>query len=396
MSFTHPNPGPRLATLYAVSFAAIGIYLPFFPLWLEHRALGALQIGIILAIPMVVRILVTAPLMSFIDRGIGARQLMVAANLAVAATYALLPFAADAAVIGVLVAALAVAQAPIAPITDLLTLQAVRRHAGLDYGRVRLWGSIGFLGATIGGGSIVGLIEADAAIWLLSALAVLAALLARSAAPDGASAEEQPVEERAPALPGARLPRALWFVIGAAACIQASHAAIYAFGSIHWSERGISSITIGLLWAIGVLAEIIVFAVLGRDVGRGRVALAFVMIGAGSAMFRFAAMALDPPLALVFALQILHAVSFGLTHLGTMAALTRLAPDAARGRAQGLASAAQALAMAGGTVVSGLVFRSTGALVFAVMVPLAAAGFLLAYVAARDLTDQPHSAGEGG
>jgi MFS transporter, PPP family, 3-phenylpropionic acid transporter len=122
MSFTHPNPGPRLATLYAVSFAAIGIYLPFFPLWLEHRALGALQIGIILAIPMVVRILVTAPLMSFIDRGIGARQLMVAANLAVAATYALLPFAADAAVIGVLVAALAVAQAPIAPITDLLKL----------------------------------------------------------------------------------------------------------------------------------------------------------------------------------------------------------------------------------------------------------------------------------
>ena len=58
-------------------------------------------------------------------------------------------------------------------------------------------------------------------------------------------------------------------MIGAGACTQASHGALYAFGSIHWRDLGFSSATIGLLWAVGVVAEILVFAVLGRSVGRG-------------------------------------------------------------------------------------------------------------------------------
>ena len=79
-----------------------------------------------------------------------------------------------------------------------------------------------------------------------------------------------------------------------------------------------------------------------------------------------------------------------------MAALALLAPEAARGRAQGVMSAAQALAMAAGTVASGPIFRAAGPTVFLAMVPLAAAGLIFALLAMRSFRAQPQSAGDGG
>ncbi len=92
---------------------------------------------------------------------------------------------------------------------------------------------------------------------------------------------------------------------------------------------------------------------------------------------------------------LLHGVTFGASHLGIMAALSALAPEAARGRAQGVLGAALALAMAGTTALSGVVFRTAGAHVFLAMVPIAAAGLVFALLAARSLP-QPQRSGEGG
>jgi PPP family 3-phenylpropionic acid transporter len=92
-----------------------------------------------------------------------------------------------------------------------------------------------------------------------------------------------------------------------------------------WRDLGFSSATIGLLWAIGVVAEILVFAFLGRGVGRGSAAVGLVLVGAGASIFRSAALAADPGLATTFALQALHGLTFGATHLGTMGALAHLA-----------------------------------------------------------------------
>ena len=214
-------------------------------------------------------------------------------------------------------------------------------------------------------------------IWLLLGLAVTAMATAWLVVPDGMAANVDPDAPR-PARGRVRLPLSLWYVIGAAACTQASHAALYAFGSIHWRDLGFSSATIGWLWAVGVVAEILVFAALGKSVGRGTAAFGLILAGAGSAALRFAALAADPGLPATFALQMLHGLTFGATHLGTMAALALLAPEAARGRAQGVMSAAQALAMAAGTVASGPIFRAAGPAVFLAMVPLAAAGLVFA------------------
>jgi MFS transporter, PPP family, 3-phenylpropionic acid transporter len=387
--------GARLAALHAATFGGIGIYVPFFPIWLEGRGLSASWIGIVLALPIVVRIAVTAPLMTLADRNMGARRLIARACLGVSVVYLALLAAHDVLTIAVLVVLMAIAQAPIIPAADLVTIQAIRRDPRLDYGRVRLWGSIAFLVASIGGGYLLEVLPTDAVIWFLFSLAVSAMATAWAVVPEAVAAHVD-ADSQQPASASARMPPALWFVIGAGACTQASHAAVYAFGSIHWRDLGFSSATIGLLWAIGVVAEILVFAVLGRSVGRGSAALGLILIGAGAAIIRFAALAADPGLALTFLLQALHGLSFGATHLGTMGALAQLAPEGSRGRAQGLMASTHALAMASATGLSGLAFRAAGPLVFLAMAPLAAAGLGFALLALRAARAQPHRAGGGG
>ena len=144
---TRPARGARIAALHVANFVGIGVYLPFFPLWLASRSLDATTIGAILAIPIVLRVVATAPLLSLLDRGVGVRGLLLAAYGAQVAAYAILGFADGAAFIAVIVALTALAQAPAIPATDLVTLEATRRDPRLDYGRIRLWGSVAFLAA---------------------------------------------------------------------------------------------------------------------------------------------------------------------------------------------------------------------------------------------------------
>ena len=385
--------GARFGALHAAAFVGLGVTLPFLPVWLETRGLSAAEIGVVLALPPIVRILVAAPLMSLVDRGFEERALLIGAYLGVALAYFGLSLARDPLVVAIIVVLSAVANAPIVPTSDLVTLQAVRSDARLDYGRVRLWGSIAFLVANVGAGYLFGAIPMDALPGLVAGLGLAGTAIAWAAVPRNSPAGEAKPENPQPRSP---LPGRLWLVIAASAVTQASHAAVYSFGSIHWRDLGYSSTAIGYLWAIGVVAEIVVFAAFGRHVGRTALALGLLAAGAGAALLRFGAMSLDPPLAAAFVLQALHGVTFGATHLGTMAALALLAPPAARGRAQGVLSSTQALATAAATVMSGVVFRSAGPLVFLAMVPLAACGLALAILSARPAGAQPQSERGGG
>ncbi|MFL5216441.1 MAG: MFS transporter, partial [Microvirga sp.] len=225
------GPSARLSALHAASFGGIGVYLPFFPIWLEHRGVPPDLLGVILALPIVVRIVAVAPLMALADRGIGPRRLIAGACCAVALVYVALLRAESFVALAALVVLMALGHAPIIPAADLVTIQAIRRDRRLDYGRIRLWGSIAFLAASIGGGYILGALPADAVIWLLLGLAVTAMATAWLVVPDGMAANADPDAPR-PAGGPARLPLSLRYVIGAAACTQASHAALYAFGSI--------------------------------------------------------------------------------------------------------------------------------------------------------------------
>jgi PPP family 3-phenylpropionic acid transporter len=383
----------RLAALHAATFLGMGIHLPFFPVWLASRALSPATIALVVAITIVVRILSTAPLLALADRRIGARTLLLASHAGQILGYLALPWLTGDMAIAAMAGLLAVCHAAVIPANDLVTMLAIRQHRRLHYGRIRAFGSVAFLGMSIAIGFLIDAIGPEIIPWGLALTPALGILATLWALPPGTAAE---VNAAAPPTAAAgSLPKILWIVIAAAALIQASHAGLYTFGSIHWRSIGFSDHVIGMLWAAGIVAEIAVFALLGQAVGRGT-GLNLLALGGAAAVLRFLTLSQEPGVTGTFMIQALHGLSFGATHLGSMAALAVLAPDGGRGRAQGVLGSAIALAMTGATLASGPLYQALGANLFAAMAPFSLAGLALALVAAKRLSNQPHRDGGGG
>jgi PPP family 3-phenylpropionic acid transporter len=384
----------RLGALQAASFVSHGVYLPFFPLWLQSKALSPELIGLIVAIPIIVRILATAPLMSLADRSFGVKRLLLASHAGQILVFPLLMLVDDNLMIIALVGLVAVAQACIIPGNDLVSTNAVHRYSGLNYGRIRGSGSVAFFFTNIAAGYLVGAFGANSVIVALTLIPIMGIAATLIAVPD--EEQEGPAKIENPAdVVSQRLPKVLWLVMIAAAITQGSHGALNAFASIYWRSLGFSDEIIGYFWAAGVIAEILVFIYLGRAVGRGS-GVGLILIGSAAAAIRFTVMAFHPPMAVTFVLQAMHSLSFAATHIGTMAALTALSPPNARGRAQGIYGSLAALTMAASTIASGMIYREAGAGVFAAMAPLGAVGFVLMLIVVRLLKAQPQREGSGG
>ena len=167
-----------------------------------------------------------------------------------------------------------------------------------------------------------------------------------------------------------------------ASLIQASHAMLYGFATLAWSAKGLDGTLIGLLWAIGVGAEILLFAVSPRWMARIG-AMDAVLVGGLGALLRWSVMAFDPPDSLLVILQGLHALSFGATHLGAMQVLSTLAPDRGPATLQGDFAALQGVTLAAAMALSGALVERMGSHAYLLMALLAAGGFVIAFAGRR-------------
>ena len=359
-------------------FFDLGITLPFFPIWLQSHALGPAEIGIILAAPLVARLIANPIVAEFADRRDAVdTTLATSAALVLLATLGLTTVGSFWSIL-VIVFLLGLAQGPLIALTDAYTwtrLQASieagrREHV---YGLIRLWGSIGFVVASIGAGRALDWLPPAMIVWCLAAaaavLTVTAASVARSAR------HERPPRRSDPDEPFQLRPLAL--IIVGAALVQSSHATYYAFSSLHWLAEGRSGAQIGLLWSIGVVSEIAFFAVGGRLIWRLGGPLAVLLLAAAASVLRWGIMALDPALAVLVVMQALHAVTFGATHLASVAAISRMAPVRLQARAQGWLAALWAGFMALLTTLSGMLYPSFGARSYLPMAVVAVGGFIL-------------------
>jgi MFS transporter, PPP family, 3-phenylpropionic acid transporter len=217
-------------------------------------------------------------------------------------------------------------------------------------------------------------------IWLLfGSLVIVAAvsLTLRPIALDGGSAEK--VGAAAGKL---LLSPGFWTVTGGASLIQASHAVYYGFSVLDWRAKGLDAASIGGLWGLAVIAEIALFAVSARFPQRIG-SLGLLGVGAFGAMLRWGVMSFDPPLTLLPMLQLLHAFSFGATHLGSMQLLARLAPARQFATAQGDFATVLALVMAGGMALSGVLYADLGDRAYMAMALAAALGGAFVLLARR-------------
>ncbi len=366
-----------LALAYGAFYLGVGIQMPYLPLWLEHRGLSAAEIGFVMSAPLLTR-LVSTPLAGLLSDRLGRpKALLVGLATLTAVGFAVLAMLTP----GVLAYAIAIGLISMVwfPGFSLLDAYAGRqaRAGRVDYGRARQWGSGAFLAANLAGGFVVGAAGAGSVVVLLLGcqLLFLAAALPlpelSRAAPPAADAAEAPL-------------RPFWLAAGivAAALVQASHAALYVFSTVYWASLGYSLTVIGLLWATGVAAEIVLFrkgtAVMGR-LGPHRM----IALGGLAAAVRFTAMAFEPPLWLLLGLQTLHAFSFGATYLGMVQLVSRHVGEHRAGTGQAAAAWTVNLVAGGATLAAGPLWSLFAAESFLASAGLGLAGALAAAGAMR-------------
>jgi PPP family 3-phenylpropionic acid transporter len=372
----------RLAAFYGAIFAGVGIGLPFWPVWLHAQGLDATEIGVLLAAAAVARIVVSPLIARLADRT-GERKRLIVLLFAISGGFWLLFLVADGfwALLAISVAAQS-ASAAAMPLFEDMTLGAVRAHA-LEYGRVRLAGSITFLVSAFAGGVFLTGRPAGDVLTLLIGAAALSLVTALQL-PDLRATHRLSLD----VVGGLRqilVRRGFQLLFAAAGLIQASHMVLYGFATIHWRAAGLSDGVIGFLWSEGVIAEIVLFWY-GAPMLKRVSPAALIALGGGAAALRWLATALTvDPVALV-ALQALHGVSFGSTHLGTMHYLRDHAPLGLTATAQGLYAALAAL-LGGLTVLAaGPLFGALGAGAFLAMAAMAGLG-VAAAGRLRTLTD---------
>lgn len=378
-----------LALVYATCFGLVGTHLPFFPVWLKAVGVDAAWIGIITAVPSVTRFTILPFLTSLAERHQALRGGIVAMAFATTVGLAALGLQRQTLLIFLAYAVTCCVWTPMVPLIDAYALRGIRQY-GLTYGPLRLWGSAAFVAGALACGAAIDVITAKNLIWIIAGMSALSALASLGLRPLAPLKSSPAASKGAGAL---LRDQGFLAIIIAAVLIQSSHSAYYVVASIAWQQEGFGGLTIASLWTLGVLAEIVVFAL------SPRLTLApatLLVIAACSAVVRWVLTALSPPILVLALVQLMHGLTFGLTQVGTMGLMVRHVPGHVMARAQGYLAACSGIIAGAANILSGMIFGHYGQNVYYVMAAMAASGGLLMFVARHRLSDQPHSTASGG
>jgi PPP family 3-phenylpropionic acid transporter len=328
-----------LAAFAGVSFcyfAFAGLFATYSPLWLAQLGFSALAIGGLVSMQSATR-LVTPYLWAWLadHSGRRTRLLRIAVFGALLSSAGFL-FGTGYGWIAAVTVLLFVCTAGVIPLAEAALAHWVSHEGALDagrYGRVRLWGSLGFIAAVSSAGFLLEAVGVLHFPWfvlaLLATLGVAALYLPPAAEPPHAAGEP------GGALRKLREPEVAWFF----ACVfltVLAHQALYAFFSLYLAELGYGKGTIGLIWAIGVVVEVAWFWAQGRWFARLS-AHRWLLVAALVTALRFAAVAAfgAVPAVLVLA-QCGHALTFAAQHTACIAVVNRHFGGRLRGRGQAL------------------------------------------------------------
>ncbi len=267
------------------------------------------------------------------------------------------------------------------PLADAVALG--HQEAGrLTYGRVRMWGSIAYVCLSLIGGLILSRFGPNG-IWA-SMVLFASAMIAASVFQRTRRRARSITSVRASANFTARFTGSrLGLVLVASALIDSTHSLYYNFATIEWRSLGFSGTTIGFLWAIGVVAEVMVLASAGRWLRRSS-GLPFIAVAGCAAIARWALLSLDLPLPLLFVVQLSHCLTYAANLLGVMTFIARNAPPKLAGSIQGTyAALASGFFAAGAMALSGRLYASYGAHAYLAMSAIAVIGLCVLATAWR-------------
>ena len=351
------SPPARLAAYYFAFFCYLGAYAPYFSLYLAGEGFSAAEIATILALPQFARIF--APMAwGWLSDATGSRRGVVAVSSGLTAlAYGLLFYASGFTQTAIVVALIGTCSSAVLSIVDALTFSVLAPHTH-RYGPIRLWGSVGFILAVLATGAMLDVLPVATLLWVVTGLSI-ATFLTAFALP--APAVERAVQEQGSLRAILRQPGVPAF-FSACICMTIAHGALYVFYSLYLVEHGYSKAVVGMLWTLGVVAEIVVFLVMPALVRRFglRAILLASFIAAG---VRFAAIGWGvDSLMILAAAQLLHAATFGSFHASSIAVVHRLFAGPLQVRGQALyMSLAYGFGGVLGTLLAGAAWETLGA-----------------------------------
>jgi len=367
-------PYRRLAGFYFFYFAYLGAFAPFFSLYLDGVGMSAFEIGVLMSLPGLSRIVAPQLWGWLADRGTS--RLRVARLAGVAGTIAWLGVFASANFAWVFAVLLAMTffWSAALPLVEATTLS----HLGDEterYGRVRVWGSLGFVAAVVGVGYALDYSSTQAVLWIV--LGLMGSMLGFCwAVPDARVAPHASDDLHIGHI--LKRPEVI-ALISACALMSAAHGTYYTFYTIHLVDHGYSKSFAGWLWALGVISEIGIFfwmSHLYRAFSARQILIASFALAA--ARFLIIGWVADSIAALLLA-QTLHAASFGSFHAAAIGVVHRFFRGRHQARGQAIyGSLAYGVGGAIGSLASGYAWDALGAgLTFSAASACALAGMLL-------------------
>jgi MFS transporter, PPP family, 3-phenylpropionic acid transporter len=317
-------------------FGFAGLFGTYAPLWYQSLGYGTFAIGSLTSLQSATRLFAPYAWGWSADHS-GRREtlLRVAVSGALAASLGFF-IAPSYAWIAIVCVVLSLCTAGVVPISEAALAHHVSNEGRLDiarYGRVRLWGSLGFIGAVTTSGFVLQAAGVERFPLLCSGLLGLL-LVATFRLPVTRDPVHAQVLAKG-ALAVLRETVVAWFFVGTFLTVLA-HTSLYAFYSLYLSSLGYGKGAIGLLWSVGVVVEVGWFALQGRWVHllpvHGWLALAALV----SALRFVAIAAFAGSAAMLVVAQLLHAVTFAAQHSACITVITRHFPGRLRGRGQAL------------------------------------------------------------
>lgn len=367
-------PHRRLAGFYFFYFAYLGTFAPFFSLYLKGVGLTPVEIGILMSLPQVTRIVAPHLWGWLADRGSSRLRIVRLTGLAGLACFLGVFAGSGFLLLFLVLLAMTFFWSAALPLVEATTLS----HLGEEtarYGRIRVWGSIGFIAAVVLVGHALDLFPVAIVPWVV--LAMMVGMLATGwQIPDAPPAPHAPEHETIWSVLGRPEVMAL---IAAGALMAAAHGPYYAFYSIHIVGHGYSKAVTGWLWALGVICEIAIFMWMSH-LYRAYTLRQILVASFALAVVRFLLIGwvAESLVALLFA-QMLHAATFGSFHAASIGMIHRLFRGRHQARGQAVySSLSYGVGGAAGGFASGIAWEALGAaLTFTLASAAAFAGLMI-------------------
>lgn len=304
----------RLSSFYFTYYMFVGAFVPYWSLYLKSVAFSAVEIGILLSLFQISRIFSPSFWGWLADRT-NRRVLWIKLTALLGLLgYIGVFFGTSFIWLFFVMAALSIFTSSTLPLAEAVTMAHIE-PANQPYGRIRVWGSIGFIVAVLGLGVLLDYAPIASLLWCLLLIQASLFLLSFKIPEPHVPSHHT---DHLPVMNIVMRPEVMALLIGSFLMVSA-HSVYYSFYSIFLEARGYSKTMIGVLWAIGVICEIMIFMVMPKLTARFRLkeilvislilaVLRFVMIGAGTGSI----------MVLILA-QTLHAATFGSFHAACVA-----------------------------------------------------------------------------